>query len=412
MKRVVMIAFHYPPFSGGSGIQRTLKFSRYLPDYDWQPIILTAHARAYPQIADDQLAEIPSGIQVTRAFAWDSGRHLSVRGVYPRWMALPDRWVSWWFGAVLAGLQLIYKHRPDIIWSTYPIATAHLIGLTLHRLSGIPWIADFRDSMTEENYPRDPLTRSSYRWIERKVVKHGTCLIFTATSTLDMYLTRYPSLCPNHCLVIPNGYDEEDFEGLTIPSANLHSHPMRLLHAGVLYPDDRDPRAFFRALARLKQDGLTDVKNLSVDLRAAGSESYYSGMLKELAIDDLVHLLPALPHRQALQDCADADGLLLFQAASCNHQIPAKVYEYLRLRKPILALTDATGDTAALLRETGGATIVDLADEQAIYLALPQFLRSAGQGRHPMPDQEQVGRYARSNQASELASCLSRLTHQ
>ena len=159
-----MVAYHYPPWNGGSGIHRTLKFTKYLPEYGWQPIVLTADRRAYPENGS-AACEIPDGIDVARAFALDTAQHLSFRGSYLRWTALPDRWISWWPGAVLAGRRLIRQHRPDLIWSTYPIATAHLIGMTLHRLSGIPWVADFRDPMTEvdpqtgQEFPEDPAIR-------------------------------------------------------------------------------------------------------------------------------------------------------------------------------------------------------------------------------------------------------------
>ena len=408
MKKVLMIAFHYPPCHGSSGIQRTLKFSRYLPDYGWQPLILTAHPKAYPHIGHDQLHEIREDMVIKRAFALDTSRHLAIRGRYTRWMALPDRWVSWGVGAVYAGLRLIRQQRPDIIWSTYPIATAHLIGLTLHYLSGIPWVVDFRDSMTEDEYPHDAITRRSYRWIEKQTIRHGSRLIFTAASTRQMYLQRYPELCPEQCLVVSNGYDEADFKTLLFPPAAeaRSGRPVRLLHAGLIYPQERDPGPFFRALARLKKEGHIAARSLQVDLRAAGSEDYYAAMTRELGIDDIVHLLPALPYRQSLQDCADADALLLFQAASCNHQIPAKAYEYLRLRKPILALAPAEGDTAAVLRENGGATIVNLHDEQAVYHMVPQFLRAVQNRTHPLPNSEHVKRYTRHYQACELARCF------
>jgi hypothetical protein len=117
--------------------------------------------------------------------------------------------------------------------------------------------------------------------------------------------------------------------------------------------------------------------------------------------------LPALPHRKAIEDCGEADALLLFQAASCNHQIPAKVYEYLRLRKPILALTSPQGDTAALLNRVRGATILDLADEAGQYRWIPKFLNSIRNGTHELPDPGQVDGYARRHQAFQLAECLS-----
>jgi glycosyltransferase involved in cell wall biosynthesis len=214
-------------------------------------------------------------------------------------------------------------------------------------------------------------------------------------------------------MVIPNGYDEEDFKGFNLnlrwPEKVPNGSSIRLLHAGVLYPEDRDPRPFFRVLSRLKQEGYVSGNNLRVDLRASSSEDYYSRIIRELGIDDLVYLLPALPYQQALQDCSKADGLLLFQGASCNHQIPAKVYEYLRLQKPIFSLTADNGDTAALLRESGGATIVELTNEKAIYDTLPRFLKLLRNGQHPLPDINKVQYYDRKNQAFELAKCLSSL---
>jgi hypothetical protein len=223
-----------------------------------------------------------------------------------------------------------------------------------------------------------------------------------------MYLQRYPSLAADRCVLIPNGYDEQDFAGI-MPSSengNLTERPIRLVHAGVIYTDDRDPSAFFRALSRLKKDGCISAHTLAIDLRASGSEEYYASLLGELEIHDIVHLLPPLPHRRAIEDCASADGLIVFQAASCNHQIPAKVYEYIRLGRSILALTPEEGDTAVLLRESGGATIVDLADEKRIGSVLPGFIDQIRNGTHPLPDPDKVRFYARSQQAGELARRL------
>lgn len=405
-QRVLMVAFHYPPCVGSSGVHRTLKFSRYLLDHAWQPVVLTARPRAYVQRAGDQLGEIPSAVPVTRAFALDSRRHLAIRGSSLRLTALPDAWSSWWLGAVPAGLRLARRYRPAVLWSTHPIATAHLIGLTLHRLTRIPWIADFRDSMTEDGYPADPASRRVYRWIERRTVRAAARLVFTAPSTKRMYLDRYPDLDESRCLVISNGYDEADFTDL-LPSTAPAPAPIRLVHAGVIYEQERDPRPFFRALARLRREDRASAATLRVELRGSGSDAYCARLARELGIDDIVHVLPALPYHESLKDCTDASALLLLQGETCNHQIPAKAYEYLRLAKPILALTAASGDTAALLTECGGTTIVDLSNEEALYRVLPAFLDSLRAGTHPRPDPARAGRYARHRQARELAACLS-----
>jgi glycosyltransferase involved in cell wall biosynthesis len=413
MKKILMIAFHYPPFQGGSGVHRTLKFSRYLPDNGWLPIILTANPRAYTRVGGDRLCEIPTVVHVKRAFSLDTARHLSIHGSYISWMAIPDQWITWWVGGVLAGLRLIRKYRPRIIWSTYPIATSNLIGLTLSRLTGIPWVVDLRDPMVDEVYPEEHIRRRSYRWIEEKATTYASCLIFTTRSTRQMYLNRYPKLNHSRCMVISNGYDEEDFRHIKpLKRISRHNdHTVRLLHNGLIYRDYRDPKPFFRAFSRLKNEGQVDGKNLRIDLRASGSEDYYSAMIRELGIDDLVHFLPALPFHEALEDCYNADALILFQDTSCNHQIPAKVYEYLRLQKPILALTDDSGDTAQLLRETGGATILDLADDKILYRFLPEFVNKVRHATHTLPDTAKIKLYRRKNQASELAKCLSRVVH-
>src|SRR5262249_4637892 len=159
---------------------------------------------------------------------------------YPRWAALPDRYVTWWLGAVPAGLRLIKRLRPQVIWSTFPVATAHLIGLTLHRITGIPWVADFRDSMTEEDYPTDPLQRRAHIWIERRVVAEASRLVFTARSAVAMYRSRYPNLGSERCARIANGYDEKDFEALVSSAAvvRLSDRPLRLIHSGLIYPEE------------------------------------------------------------------------------------------------------------------------------------------------------------------------------
>jgi glycosyltransferase involved in cell wall biosynthesis len=409
LKKVLIVAFHFPPFGGGSGFLRTLKFCRDLSEFGWQPVVLTVQSKAYERIDPSQLSQIPANVPVLRPFGLDTRKHLSFGGRYPLWLALPDRWVSWCLSAIPTGLFAIRKHQIDLILTTFPIATAVLIGLILHWLTGKPWVVDFRDSMTEDNYPRDPFTRRIWRWIESQAVKHSSRLVFTASSAVRMYLSRYPELRPEKCLLIPNGYDEEDFKDLaSAPFRTNHvDRPIRLLHLGLLYPEERNPLPFFKALSRLKNNGLVNPASLRICLRAPGSEDLYAEIIRQQGIENLVELLPPLPYRQALREAANVDGLLLFQGVCCDHQIPAKAYEYLRLGKPILALTSETGDTAALLRETGGATLVHLADEDAIYRAVPVFLRSVQQQAHSLPDAAKARRYSRRSQAEQLAKCLS-----
>ncbi len=409
MPRVLMVAYHYPPMRGSSGIQRTLKFSQYLPQYGWQPLVLSAHPRAYANSGDDQLAEIPPEAIVHRAFALDTSRHLSFRGRYVGWMALPDRWVTWCIGAIPAGLRMIRQHRPQVIWTTYPIASAKLIGLTLHKLTGLPWIADLRDPMTDVDYPADPLTRRVYRWIEAKTVRNCTLAVCTTPGAIVTYTTRYPDIPASRFALIENGYDEENFANaaaLQTPVAPITGRPFTLIHSGIIYPSERDPVPFFEALQALKAAGIVTAQRLRVVLRATAHDDYLNGLIARYDIADIVSLAPHVAYRDALAEMLSADGLLVLQATNCNHQIPAKLYEYLRARRPVLALTDAIGDTAAALRQAGIDTIAPLDDRAGIAAGLLRFLALAEAGNAPLASAEAIAANSRRARTAELAHLL------
>lgn len=405
-KRVLMIAYHYPPMRGSSGIQRTLKFSQYLPEFGWQPIVLSAHPRAFPNKGDDQLGDIPRSVVVERAFALDTARHLAFKGRYVGWMALPDRWVSWWLGAVPAGLRLIRRHRPQIIWSTYPIATAHLIALALRRLTGLPWIADLRDPMTDEGYPSNPLTRRAYLWIEKKTIANCTRAVCTTPGAIKTYLRRFPEVPPERFCLIENGFDEENFASAASDPVAPRSDKLVLVHSGVIYPSERDPGPLFDALAALKADGRLVPGKFELLLRATGHDDYLATMIAERGIGDLVTLAPHVAYRVALSEMLNAGGLLILQASNCNHQVPAKLYEYLRARRPVLALTDPAGDTAATLRAAGIDTIAPLDEKHAIMEALVNFLALATDGRAPLASRETVAANSRLARSRSLAALL------
>lgn len=408
VKRVLMIAFHYPPVHGSSGVQRTLTFSRYLPQYGWQPIILTAHPRAYQAVNDGQLRDIPESVVVKRAFALDTARHLAFRGAYPGFLAVPDRWISWWLGAVPAGMALIRRYRPHVIWSTFPTASAHLIGLTLQRLSGLPWIADFRDSMTDEEYPADPLRRRVFRWIERRTIARCRHAVFTTPGAARMYAERYPEVPATRWAKIENGYDEDNFRALerSAPARPRTQGKIVLLHSGLLYPSERDPRAFFAALEELNRTGEISETGLKIVLRASGNEDYFRELVRAHGLQGIVFLEPAISYREALAEMMNADGLLIFQAANCNHQIPAKLYEYLRTRRPIFALTDPVGDTAQLLANAGIDTLSPLDSKSAIMRGLRDFLERLRHGRAPLANDAIIASYTRESRTKELAKLL------
>jgi hypothetical protein len=401
VKRALLISYHFPPFRGSSGVLRPLKFAQHLGRYGWQPTVITVNPRAYEQ-RYDVIPPPPKGVEVHRVFALDTARHLSIGGRYPGFLALPDRWASWRYAAIRRALAVVKRERPDVIWSTYPIATAHVIGAAVHRHTGIPWVADCRDSMTEDDYPRNPDTRRAFLEIEREMVERAARVVFTAPGTVSMYADRYPAIAKARWQLLPNGFDEEDFSSLS-PPARAASGPLTLLHSGVLYPIERDPRAFFTALRSLKARGVISAGTLSIVLRATGHDKQIGSLINEFGIGDMVHLEPGLPYRDALTEMMGVDALLLLQASNCNHQIPAKVYEYMRVARPILALTDPTGDTANQVTAPGAGIVVRLDDAEVIERELPSFLERVRSSSAPIATRTAVRAYERSEQAGQLA---------
>ena len=410
-RRLLMVAYHFPPLRGSSGIQRTLRFVQHLPRCGWEPLVLTANPRAYEDTSDDQMRQVPDGTVVERAFALNTARHLSLFGRYPGALALPDRWATWRFDAVAKGMAMIRRYKPDAIWSTYPIATAHVIGSTLARKSGLPWIADFRDPMAQDGYPSDPRVWKAYRAIEEDALRHAAASVFTTPGCAQLYRERYPDIDAARSTVIENGYDEETFaraEAERAPSTARGDGRFVLLHSGVVYPDERDPRPLFDALGQLKRSGALSAANFCLRLRASAYDPMLSGLAAQHDIVDLVSLEPAIPYHAALQEMLDVDGLLILQASNCNQQIPAKLYEYVRAKRPVLALTDPVGDTAITLRGAGLTSIARLDDVASIAAALPAFMDRVRTGGEAIATPDVIAASSREGRARSFAALLER----
>ncbi len=411
MKRVLLIAFHYPPVKGSSGIQRSLRYSAYLHKHGWQVEVLTVKPLAYAKSGNDEMADIPDHVPVHRAWALNARKHLSLFGRYPGALAKPDPWMSWKFDGVRLGRKILQRHQFDAIWSTYPIVTAHRIGLTLAREFKLPWIADFRDLMACEDWPLDALERENLLKFQQEIVTTAARCVLTTPGATRRYQSLYPSVDPDSFVYLPNGYHEPSFGAVeqSTTQVELESNnrgPMVLLHAGILYPWERDPRPFFEALSVLKSHNLIDAGTLRVRLRATGHDDHYRPMLEQYGISDIVELAPALPYKQVLKEMVDSTGLLIFQAANCNEQIPAKLYEYFRAGRPIVALTDAAGDTAATINEEQAGVIAQIDDRDSIVATLKAFLHSIREGSVPSIDSDQISKYSRENQAADLAKLL------
>ncbi|MFO1217451.1 MAG: glycosyltransferase [Burkholderiaceae bacterium] len=412
---MLLVAYHFPPLAGSSGIQRTLRFVQHLPALGWTPLVLTAQLRAYESTSNDLLPEVPPDTVVERAFALDTARHLSVSGRYVGAMARPDRWISWRFDAVRRGMALIRRHRPSAIWSTYPIATAHVIGAELQRRSGLPWIADFRDPMAQEGYPSDPLTWASYDRIERNALLTAVASTFTTPGAAAEYRRRYPQAA-YRIDVLENGFDEASFASVDLDAiaalGRLNPGAITLLHSGIVYPSERDPTQLMIALRRLHDAGTIAPGALQLRFRAAVEDDLINRLAAEHGVQAYVETWPAVPYQKALEEMLRADGLLVLQANNCNEQIPAKVYEYIRAGRPILGLTDPRGDTAGVLRSAGFNHLAALESADAIVRAMEVFLRDLRSGQAHVPNAAAVHGASRLARSEAFARLLERVTAQ
>lgn len=412
MKRVLMVSFQFPPFVGSVGVQRTLRFVQHLREFDWEPIVLTAQQSAYETVDEATIEEIPPGTRVFRTLALDAKRHLGIAGRYPGFMASPDRWKSWIPASVAKGIALSWKYKPAVIWATYPIPSALEIGRHIHRLTGVPLVSDFRDLMAQDNYPPEPTKRAKFMKIERESIATSGLSVFATKAAVEYYIRRYP-MWADRFRVVENGYDEGSFaaaEPKARAAGPLIPGRITLLHSGVIYEQDRDPRELFKALASLKARGLISRSNFALRLRATHNDEYVRKASYATGIEDLIELAPAILYRDALAEMVRADGLVLLAGKSFDCQVPAKLYEYLRAGGPVLGLAGCTSSAAEVLRTAGLPYQAPLESAERIESLLVRFIHDLRSGAAVRPDTAVVSTFSRKARTRELATLFEELS--
>lgn len=403
-----MVAYHYPPEGSSSGVLRTLKFSKYLPQHGWTPHVLTLRDEMY-RVRDEGLrADIPAQAHVHRTRGFDSTRTLSVRGRHLSAFSVPDRLVSWLPFGVSRGLRVIRRYGVRAIFSTSPVPTAHLIAGTLKRLTGLPWIADFRDPWIEDGqHPRPGSFRFALESrLERAVVRSADRVLTTTPYLRGDFLARYPELSPHKVRVIFNGYDESDFAHLPVPPKEPR---FEVLHAGLVTSDYRNPAPVLEAVARLIAAGVMARERTRICfLGAAGFFGSGPGgsMVRGLGLGDVVEVIPRIPNRDALLRLRRASCLLILQASDDTRSlIPAKAFECLRVERPILALTPE-GATSDLLKEMAGCSVVPPYDGKGLQDALGTLYQSWQRDSGPRLISRNINRFERASLTEDLARTL------
>ncbi|MCI0546164.1 MAG: glycosyltransferase [Candidatus Rokubacteria bacterium] len=408
MKQLLMVAHGYPPAGGSSGVQRPLKFSRFLPEYGWLPQVLTPRADVHRFQDPSLLAEIPAEVLIHRTPAWNSARDLGIRGWHLAALAIPDQFVSWVPFAVRRGLAVIRAGGIRAIYSTSPPATTQLVAWALHRRTGLPWVADFRDPWIEEGiHPRPGSLR--YRIeaaLERRVLRDATVVTVTTPHLRGDFLRRHHDLHPERVRVVWNGYDEADFHDFR---PEVSRERFELIHTGLVTAEFRDPRPVLRALAELIAAGDIDRERTRAIFVGGGPwlrSSEFTASVAEMELGGVVEIERFVPHREALARLGRAAALLLMQASDDTRSlIPAKAFEYLRAGLPILALT-FEGATTDLVKGLPRCFVVHPADEPELRRVVKHLYDLWREAPDALAVPRPVQQYERRHLTAALADAL------
>jgi len=443
-----MIVSGFPP-SIEMGAQTCWQIARNLPAHGWTPVVLTpanrhddqrdstqaGFAPDFPVVRTGMLPHPVQLLRRLRAGRRDGGGDRAIAGatVGPikrpgrlrrallQSLNVPDTATGWILPAVTAGRGLVQRSDVACLFSSGPAWSAHLVGLGLARLTGLPWVAHFRD----------PWSRGSVYWgvhpwsdrvngcLERAVVQRATAVICVTDRHTSLLRQHYGSREPEKFITIPNGYDGAEWEEIERAGGTApRGARFVITYAGALYMG-RSPLLVLEALRRLGQTGEVPLQRVRLDIVVAdGTRHLPDGrdimdVAHAMGLAGSVQVLGPLPRAETLRRLLDSD-LLLLLGHNFTIQVPGKLYEYLRSGKPILALAPPGAQTD-LLTATGGAWIVDPDDADGAVEAIGDAYRRWLAGKPaPEADARLVGGFDRrvlvGRLATELDAAVSRAT--
>jgi glycosyltransferase involved in cell wall biosynthesis len=425
-KRVLIITYYWPP-SGGSGVQRWLKFAKYLPDFGWEPVIFTPENPDF-DIQDPSLEkDISPSTEVIKFPIWepynlfrkfkkepikDTSKILESQkpafidklGIWLRANVLvPDPRIFWKKPAVSFLQDLIKQGQFDAIITTGPPHSLHLIGLALKKSSGVPWLADFRDPWSQweflDTLPMLPMIRKRHQDMEKRVLTEAD-KVMTISPTFQHDL-QVISAKPVHLLT--NGYDEKDLpEGFhqTIPGQDH----LEILYTGVI-DAIRNPLPFMQAL---KDTFGTSTAKVMLRFVGKVSKAVIQAIEEDPWFKSHVSLEGYHPHHEVFKFYQKADLLLLILTDTKNAKgnIPGKLFEYMSTGRPVLALGDPNGDASGILSGSNAGKVFAHQDLNGIASFLEQFQKPSSYKLS-----SSIATYSRRNLTHQLAQLLNESTN-
>lgn len=428
MPNVLCIAYLFPP-RAGVGVQRITKFVRYLPDHSWHPIVLTPEkpSGSFP-IDEGYLKEIPDSVEVFTAPSiepyhiyralggkkrqdtadfrgiLEGGQKLGFAGrMYTALQAaflIPDPKIGWFAPALDKAREILRNHKIDMIFSTSPEATDHVIARAIAREWHIPWVMDFRDPWTTSLYAikRPPLARQKEEALELSCLDEASAITVVQERYREEYLAKYPSLQskPDKFHMLPNGFDPNDFAGI-VPRA---FDRWTVVYTGsISYP--RNPEPFFKAW-QLACERSPEFCDRAGCLFMGEFDSSFKALAPRYIMDGLE--IESFQPRDAVYAAQLGAGALLLISEG---YVTGKVYEYLATGRPILALTEG-GDLEKLLDGARAGKCLAPDNIERIADTLIELFES--RDRPFQPDTAYLSRFDRRTITAELADIFNDLT--
>jgi len=436
-RRVLMICFGFPP-TGGPGVQRSAKFARYLPEFGWSPTVWAAEPLEGLPPDPTLLEGLPATVTVHRTpHRLRADRKTNARRT-SRWTAAfgelgralrraarmrtgrrswPDEAALWMRASLEPLHRLIARERFDALYSTFSPASNHLLALTLQRVTRLPWVADFRDLWVDDYRYAEPSARRRQRdaGLEAAVLHAADAVVGVTARQTSLLAAKVP-LRRHQFATITNGFDPVDFPA-PWPGGNNRREdlvvtsqvPFVLAHVGRL-DRWRCPAVLFEGLARFAQ-AVRD-ESPPVGLHVVGHASPL--IRRQLAATGLdCRFTDYVTHPQAIAEMCGADALLLTvpDGPNADSVIPAKAFEYLAARRPVLTIGPPDGECTNLMSRCGAGACVGF-ESAAIGHALLSLFRARQQAA-PWTGTgiEHLERYTRRSLALRLAEVLERACH-
>ena len=382
MKKVLIITYYWPP-AGGPGVQRWLKFVKYLPDFDIDPIVYIPENPTYPLLDEKLVADVPKNVtilknKITEPYAWASvfskknTKKIS-SGIIPNqrkqsliqkmmlWVRgnlfIPDARVLWVKPSVKYLSKYIQENNIDTVITTGPPHSLHLIGLQLKEKLNVKWIADFRDPWTTIGYHKAlKLTEASakkHKDMEKKVMTTADFLLVTSPTTKK----EFEAITNKPIHVITNGYDVENVGRPAL------DEKFTLAHIGS-FLSERNPRILWKALRELTKENAEFRKHFELKLIGATSQEVLDA-IEEFKLNTFVNNLGYVSHQEAVEQQRKSQVLLLIEIDSEDTKsiIPGKLFEYMVSERPILAIGPKDADFSVILQQTNTGTFA-LYDEK------------------------------------------------